>query len=136
MLTRLSEALHIPASWFRLLLLFGLSVFFINVGVDHFVNPDFYLNIMPDYLPFHAEAVYLSGFFEILGGIAGLIPKLRVFARWGLTSLLIAVFPANIYMAMNPNLFPEFSLVLLYFRLSLQFVFIFWVLKATEMVRN
>ena len=53
---------------------------------------------MPDYLPFHAEAVYLSGFFEILGGIVVLIPKLRALARWGLISLLIAVFPANIYL--------------------------------------
>jgi uncharacterized membrane protein len=136
MLKRLTEALHIPASWYRLLLLLALSLFFINVGVDHFINPDFYLNIMPDYLPFHAEAVYLSGFFEILGGIVVLIPKLRALARWGLISLLIAVFPANIYMAMNPNLFPEFSLELLYFRLPLQFVFIFLVLKATEMVRD
>ena len=136
MLKRLSEALHIKASWYRLLLLLALSLFFINVGVDHFINPDFYLNIMPDYLPFHAEAVYLSGFFEILGGIVVLVPKLRALARWGLISLLIAVFPANIYMAMNPNLFPEFSLALLYFRLPLQFLFIFWVLKATEMVRD
>jgi len=136
MLKRLSEALHIKASWYRLLLLLALSLFFINVGVDHFINPDFYLNIMPDYLPFHAEAVYLSGFFEILGGIVVLIPKLRALARWGLISLLIAVFPANIYMAMNPNLFPDFSQALLYFRLPLQFVFIFWVLKATEMVRD
>ena len=136
MLKRFTEALQIPASWYRLLLLLALSLFFINVGVDHFINPDFYLNIMPDYLPFHAEAVYLSGFFEILGGIVVLIPKLRALARWGLISLLIAVFPANIYMAMNPNLFPEFSLELLYFRLPLQFVFIFWVLKATEMVRD
>ena len=136
MLKRLSEALHVPASWYRLLLLLALSLFFINVGVDHFINPDFYLNIMPDYLPFHAEAVYLSGFFEILGGIVVLIPKLRALARWGLISLLIAVFPANIYMAMNPNLFPEFSLALLYFRLPLQFLVIFWVLKATEMVRD
>ena len=136
MLKRLSEALHIKASWYRLLLLLALSLFFINVGVDHFINPDFYLNIMPDYLPFHAEAVYLSGFFEILGGIVVLVPKLRALARWGLISLLIAVFPANIYMAMNPNLFPDFSQALLYFRLPLQFVFIFWVLKATEMVRD
>ena len=98
MLKRLTEALHIPASWYRLLLLLALSLFFINVGVDHFINPDFYLNIMPDYLPFHAEAVYLSGFFEILGGIVVLIPKLRALARWGLISLLIAVFPANIYL--------------------------------------
>jgi uncharacterized membrane protein len=91
---------------------------------------------MPDYLPFHSEAVYWSGFFEILGGFAVLIPKLRTLARWGLISLLIAVYPANIYMAMNPNLFPEFSVLLLYVRLALQFVFIIWVFKATEMSHN
>ena len=136
MLIRLSQVLQIPCTWPRLFILVGLSVFFINVGVDHFVNPDFYLNIMPDYLPLHAEAVYLSGFFEILGGIAVLIPKIRTHARWGLISLLIAVFPANIYMAMNPSLFPEFPVLLLYLRLALQLVFIFWVFKATEMSPN
>jgi uncharacterized membrane protein len=136
MLMRLTQVLQIPCTWLRLFLLVGLSVFFINVGIDHFVNPDFYLSIMPDYLPFHSEAVYWSGFFEILGGFAVLIPKLRTLARWGLISLLIAVFPANIYMAMNPNLFPEFSVLLLYVRLALQFVFIIWVFKATEMSHN
>jgi uncharacterized membrane protein len=136
MLMRLTQVLQIPCTWLRLFLLVGLSVFFINVGIDHFVNPDFYLRIMPDYLPFHSEAVYWSGFFEILGGFAVLIPKLRTLARWGLISLLIAVFPANIYMAMNPNLFPEFSVLLLYVRLALQFVFIIWVFKATEMSHN
>jgi uncharacterized membrane protein len=136
MLMRLTQVLQIPCTWLRLFLLVGLSVFFINVGIDHFVNPDFYLRIMPDYLPFHSEAVYWSGFFEIFGGFAVLIPKLRTLARWGLISLLIAVFPANIYMAMNPNLFPEFSVLLLYVRLALQFVFIIWVFKATEMSHN
>jgi len=136
MLMRLTQILQIPCTWLRLFLLVGLSVFFINVGIDHFVNPDFYLSIMPDYLPFHSEAVYWSGFFEILGGFAVLIPKLRTLARWGLISLLIAVYPANIYMAMNPNLFPEFSVLLLYVRLALQFVFIIWVFKATEMSHN
>jgi uncharacterized membrane protein len=136
MLMRLTQVLQIPCTWLRLFLLVGLSVFFINVGIDHFVNPDFYLSIMPDYLPFHSEAVYWSGFFEILGGFAVLIPKLRTLARWGLISLLIAVYPANIYMAMNPNLFPEFSVLLLYVRLALQFVFIIWVFKATEMSHN
>jgi uncharacterized membrane protein len=136
MLMRLTQVLQIPCTWLRLFLLVGLSVFFINVGIDHFVNPDFYLSIMPDYLPFHSEAVYWSGFFEILGGFAVLIPKLRTLARWGLISLLIAVFPANIYMAMNPNLFPEFSVLLLYVRLALQFVFIIWVFKAPELSHN
>ena len=113
-----------------------MSVFYVSVGISHFTNPFLYLQIIPPVLPYKLALVYISGFFEILGGIVVLIPKLRALARWGLISLLIAVFPANIYMAMNPNLFPEFSLELLYFRLPLQFVFIFWVLKATEMVRD
>ena len=113
-----------------------MSVFYVSVGISHFTNPFLYLQIIPPGLPYKLALVYISGFFEILGGIVVLVPKLRALARWGLISLLIAVFPANIYMAMNPNLFPDFSQALLYFRLSLQFVFIFWVLKATEMVRD
>ena len=72
--------LKLPTEWWRILSLFGLSVFFIYFGIDHFINPDFYLSIMPPAFPFHAEAVYISGFFEILGGICVLIPSLRKLA--------------------------------------------------------
>jgi uncharacterized membrane protein len=67
----------------------------------HFTDPDFFLAIMPDYLPFHQEAVYISGFFEILLGGMLLFQKSRKVAGWGLIVLLIAVFPANIYLAQN-----------------------------------
>lgn len=78
-----------------------MSLAYIYVGMRHFIDPDFFLAIMPDYLPFHQEAVYISGFFEILLGGMLLFQKSRKVAGWGLIVLLIAVFPANIYLAQN-----------------------------------
>jgi len=129
-------ALKLPAGCWKKLVLFGLAAFFINVGVDHFVNPNFYLSIMPPTFPLHSEAVYLSGFFEVLGGICVLIPRLRKIAGWGLVALLIAVYPANIYMAITPEAFPDLSIALLYARLALQFIFFFWAYSVTRPAYN
>ena len=109
------KVLQLPTQWWRKFSLFGLSLFFIYFGIDHFINPEFYLSIMPPAFPLHAEAVYISGFFEILGGISVLIAPLRKIAGWGLVALLICVYPANIYMAITPEAFPEISIGLLYF---------------------
>ena len=108
-LSNLSVVLGLPVGLWRKLVLFGLAAFFINIGINHFVNPDFYLSIMPPAFPMHAEAVYVSGFFEVLGGICVLIPRLRKIAGWGLVALLVAVYPANIYMAITPEAFPCFT---------------------------
>jgi len=132
--THILNILKLPTEWWRILSLFGLSVFFVYFGIDHFINPDFYLSIMPPAFPLHAEAVYISGFFEILGGICVLIPSLRKLAGWGLIALLVSVYPANIYMAINPEAFPEISIGLLYFRLPLQFLFIYWAYSITRSV--
>jgi uncharacterized membrane protein len=113
-----------------------LAAFFINVGVDHFLNPDFYLSIMPPAFPLHSEAVYISGFFEVLGGVCVLIPRLRKIAGWGLVALLVAVYPANIYMAITPEAFPDLSISLLYTRLPLQFIFFYWAYSVTQSVYN
>ncbi len=126
------KALQLPTQWWRKFSLFGLSLFFIYFGIDHFINPEFYLSIMPPAFPLHAEAVYISGFFEILGGISVLIAPLRKIAGWGLVALLICVYPANIYMAITPEAFPEISIGLLYFRLPLQFLFIYWAYSVTR----
>ena len=126
------KVLQLPTQWWRKFSLFGLSLFFIYFGIDHFINPEFYLSIMPPAFPLHAEAVYISGFFEILGGISVLIAPLRKIAGWGLVALLICVYPANIYMAITPEAFPEISIGLLYFRLPLQFLFIYWAYSATR----
>ncbi len=130
------KVLQLPNEWWRKLSLFGLSLFFIYFGIDHFINPEFYLSIMPPAFPFHAEAVYISGFFEILGGTCVLIPSLRRKAGWGLIALLICVYPANIYMAITPEAFPEISIELLYFRLPLQFLFIYWAYIAIRKPSN
>ena len=72
-LSNLSSLMKLPAGWWKKIVLFGLAAFFINVGVDHFVNPEFYLSIMPPAFPLHLEAVYISGFFEVLGGVGVLV---------------------------------------------------------------
>ena len=123
---------NLPSGFLRNLNLLGLSVFFIYFGVDHFINPDFYLSIMPPSFPMHLEAVYISGLFEILGGIGVLLSKTRKLAGWGLFALLIAVYPANIYMALTPEAFPEIPLSALYFRLILQFLFFYWAYSVTR----
>ena len=132
-LMRLIRLLKLPSSWVHLVLLIALSLLFINIGIDHFINPDFYRSIMPAYLPMHTEAIYISGFFEILGGVAILFPKLRSMAGWGLVLLLIVVFPVNIHMAVNPNLFPDIPLSFLYIRLALQFIIIYWTYFTTRL---
>ena len=78
-----------------------LAVSIIIVGITHFVRPEQYARIVPPQLPYPFELVYISGFFEILGGIGLLIPFVSVAAAWGLIALFIAVFPANINMTIN-----------------------------------
>lgn len=81
-------------------LLWLMGIAYVGAGVMHFVNPDFYLPMMPPYLPWHLELIYLSGVAEIALGVAVLVPALRVWAAWGIIALLIAVFPANIHIAL------------------------------------
>lgn len=108
-----------------------LSIFMTGAGVMHFVNPDFYLRIMPDYLPWHLELVYLSGVCEILLGLALWISRLRRIAAWGIIALLIAVFPANVYAYQHQELLPA-PPWLHVLRLPLQLVFIAWAYWHTR----
>ena len=135
-LSNISISLKLPIGFWKKLVLFGLATFFIYFGVDHFINPDFYLSIMPPSFPLHEEAIYISGFFEIIGGIGVLIPRFRKIAGWGLVALLIAVYPANIYMAITPEAFPDIPVEMLYFRLVLQFLFLYWAYSVTRPVFN
>ncbi len=116
---------------FTYFLLILLSVFFIVGGLNHFLNPKFYLRMMPGYLPFPGQLVAISGVFEMALGLLILSKKYRVLAGWGLIALLIAVFPANIQMAFHPETFPEFNPVSIYLRLPLQFLLIAWVYFTT-----
>jgi uncharacterized membrane protein len=109
------------------------ALFFIFAGFLHFVRPAPYLAIMPPWIPWHLAMVDISGAAEIAGGIGLLIPSLRRAAAWGLVALLIAVFPANIYMAMDNIQFTArpLSPALLWGRLLLQPLFIWWVLYVS-----
>ena len=75
------------------------AVLFVAAGTLHFVIPAVYLRIMPPYLPWHQALVLVSGAAEVLGGVGLLVPWTRRAAAWGLVLLLIAVMPANVYMA-------------------------------------
>lgn len=111
-----------------------LAIAFIFAGVNHFLNPDFYLAMMPPYLPYHLELVYISGVFEALGGIGVLIPALRRYAGYGLIALLIAVFPANLQMLLNQIQaagYTGFTYALMA-RLPLQLLMIAWVVWVTK----
>ena len=124
--------LKLPAGLPKRLALFGLSLLFVLAGANHFLNPDFYVAMMPPYLPAHLELVYLSGLLESLGGAVVLAPRVRAHAGWALVLLLVAIFPANLHMALNPDLFPDVSSVGLYVRLPLQIPLIAWAYWATR----
>lgn len=109
---------------FMLRLLF--AVFFVGAGINHFLRTGFYLRMMPPYVPFHLAMVQASGIAEIVLGILLLIPRASAAAAWGLIVLLVAVFPANVQMALHPETFPEFSTTALWLRLPLQAVMIAW----------
>jgi uncharacterized membrane protein len=104
---------------------FVLAAIMIAAGVYHFVNPQVYVHIMPKYLPWHLALVYVSGLLEIVFG-AGLLTRFSSLAAWGLVVFLIAVFPANVNMALHLELTPQISSMLLWLRLPLQVVLICW----------
>ena len=78
-----------------------LSILYIVIGVQHFINPVFFINIMPPWIPLHKELVLISGFFECLFGLFLLFSKTRLYASYGLILLLIFVFPANLYLYLS-----------------------------------
>ncbi|MFN8004039.1 MAG: DoxX family protein [Acidobacteriota bacterium] len=103
-----------------------LAFFFVAAGINHFWHPDFYLKMMPPYLPWPAALHLLAGLCEIVLGVLLLIPRWQQLAAWGMIALLIAVYPANIYMALNPHLFSGMNPTALWIRLPFQFLFVAW----------
>ena len=108
----------------RLLSIIIMSIFYVSVGVNHFTIPEWFLQIVPPRLPYKLELVYISGFLEIILGVMLLIPATRFYAAWGLILLLIAVYPANIYLAQTNGAAMNTTPLVAWGRLPFQFVFI------------
>lgn len=102
------------------------GAFYVAAGLNHFINTGFYVSIMPPYLPWHLALVYISGVAEIALGAMLLVRRWSALAAWGLVALLVAVFPANVHMAMHPELYPWASPATLWLRLPLQAVLVAW----------
>jgi len=114
-------------------LLWVMAAFYVFAGVMHFANPDFYLQLMPPWLPWHLELVYVSGVAEIVLGLLVLPPATRRLAAWGIVALLVAVFPANLHVALNgivlqglPAWMPEPTTTANWVRLPFQAVLVAW----------
>ena len=115
-------------------LLWVVGGFYILNGLNHFLNADAYVAIMPAYLPWHSHLVLLSGVAEVALGVGVLIPTTRVTAAWGIILLLILIFPANLYVAMNGLAYvgDEPSTLLNWVRLPFQLVLIAWAYWYTK----
>jgi len=105
-----------------------LGIAMVLIGITHFTSPRGFIKIVPKWLPAPAALVAISGVFEILGGVGLLIPATQVFAAWGLIALYVAVFPANINMAVNNIQVSKQPMPawVAWARLPLQLVLIWW----------
>ncbi len=118
----------------RRISLFGLSILFLTAGVFHFARPAGFVAIVPPFLPWPLAIVYVSGVFELMGGLGLLWPPTRRLAAWGLVALLVAVFPANIYHAVANVAMDGQPAPLIYhvIRLPAQALLIYWAWANTR----
>lgn len=114
-------------------LLYVMGLFYITAGVTHFLSPEWFLQIVPPFLPAPLALVYLSGVAEIAVGVGVLIPQTRHYGALATVALLVAVYPANIYMAVGDVMGSE---LVQWGRLPLQAVLVLWALWYTESGTN
>ena len=107
-----------------------LAAFFVAAGVLHFLKPRPYESIMPEALPAHRELVYLSGLAEIAGGAGVLSQRTSRYAGWWLIATMLAVFPANVNMAVDAERFEDIPEPLLWARLPLQAAIVHWIWRV------
>ena len=120
----------------KTILRYVFGVFFVLAGVNHFAKTQFYVSIVPPYLPWPLALVYVSGVAEVVLGAALLRERWSPLAAWGLIALLVAVFPANVHMALHPESYPWAPPAGLWLRLPLQGVLIAWAYWYTIARRN
>jgi uncharacterized membrane protein len=120
-------------------LLVLMGAFYVFSGTMHFLRPDAYLPMMPAYLPAHAALIFWSGVAEVACGLGVLVPQTRVLAAWGTIALLVAIFPANLHVALHDvPLFgaTEGAGVWNWVRLPFQLVLIAWAWWYTRVSRR
>ena len=120
------------ASYLGIIIVFA---WFLIGGITHFTNPDFFVAIMPPYLPWHLEIVYFSGALEIVFAIMLIPPATRELAGNLLIALTLAVTPANVHMWMNPQLYPDVEPFFLSLRLVIQVFLLFVIWWSTRNTR-
>ena len=108
----------------KLLTIYAMGLFYVMIGLKHFLDPEWFVRIVPPILPFKLALVYISGFFEIFLGILLVISNYRYIASLGLILLLICVYPANIYLALTNGAALDITPEVAWGRLPFQFVFI------------
>jgi uncharacterized membrane protein len=112
---------------------YAAAAFWIVAGVNHFRSPRFYRAIVPPPLDrWKSEVNAAAGTAELAGGLAVLSRRTRPVARWWLLATLLAVYPANIHMAVRPERFPKFKPALLWARLPVQGLFAWLTWRGTE----
>ena len=116
----------------RLVFKYILVAFMVGSGIYHFFNPDFYVNIMPEFLPFHSELVFLSGVTEIVAGVMLGTPRVSKWGAWFIIAHLVIFFTVHIDMIVHADRFPEVPLAGLYLRIPIQFVLIAWAYWFTR----
>ncbi len=110
----------------------ALGPVFVAAGVLHFTHTSAFADIVPDALPAHRELVWASGVAEIAGGLAVMHPRTRALGGLWLVAVLLAVFPANVHMAVHAERYPALPEALLWLRLPLQGALIWWAWNATQ----
>lgn len=110
-----------------------LALFFVGGGINHFVSTDFYVSIMPEFLPAHGLLVYLSGVTEIVSGVLLAIPRLSAVGAWCIIAQLLVFLLVHFNMAAKPDDYAELaSPAALYLRIPIQFVMIAWAYWFTR----
>lgn len=112
--------------------LYIMILFYAGAGINHFIRPDFYLKIMPAWLPLHKELVFISGVAEVLCAVLLLFSKTRRLGAWAVIALLIAIFPANIQMLLDYKHDNNPMLWVAILRLPIQLLLIWWAYSFTK----
>lgn len=112
--------------------LYIMILFYAGAGINHFIRPSFYLQIMPPWLQLHKELVFISGVAEVLCAVLLLFSKTRRWGAWAVITLLVAVFPANIQMLLNYERDNNPMIWIAVLRLPIQLLLMWWAYSFTK----